>query len=390
MGFRVADKRAECSAMSQTFDGAAMTNGTPPPEVKALRADKTGPLCPGESVTFEATTSPLDAIVTWTISINKGAPETVQGNENKLEISGASGQSIVATASLTNHFPSDPIAWKTADLEITVSPGPNNGRYVITEEPRMPVITATASFQGGPGTVSGWDVLVSFAADDCPPFGPDHLKTVFSVSQPGGNATDFSGSVVRGGDIIFSATGTVNGCMVSANGGAGLVGTNPQQTKIQDRLGNGALQRIACRESGQRQFNAAPNGGTAYCPLFGPGGKVGIMQIENPTDDEVWNWQTNVDKGIAIFNARVAAARAYPDQVKESTKFQLLASQFNKKRQEQGLEPLNNIDLPAFKGDLDKNLDELAMDAIRGYDGWYNRTRPGTVSGSIFMSIELL
>jgi hypothetical protein len=348
-----------------------MTNGDPAAKVTHLQADKTGPLCPNEAVNFEATTSPPSATVTWKVAVDGGEPKTVEGIGNTLIISGAGGETMVVTASLTNSL-SETVTWKVADLEINVPPGPNNGRYVITDEPRMPVITATALFQGGSGTLSDWDVSVVFdAVEDCPPFGPNDLRTVFSVSRAGGNeiTTDFFGDVVRGGGIIFSTTGTVNGCTISAEAGAGLVGTNPQQTDIQAALPNRTLQRIACRESGQRQFDAPPNGGTGNCPLFGPGGKVGIMQIDKPTDDEVWNWQKNVDKGMEIFNARVATASAYPSEVAKSDKFKSLVADFNKKRQEQGLKSIMIVP-PDFGGDFDENIQELAMDAIRGYDGW--------------------
>src|SRR5262249_14114010 len=152
-------------------------------------------------------------------------------------------------------------------------------------------ITATAVGMGGAAHVSKWKVSVTLRGISCPPFGPDGLITDFSLSQTGGSeiTTDVFGSVVRGGFIDFSAEGVVNGC--PAFGGRGelvILGTNPQQSAIQAALPHDTLRRIACRESGQRQFDAPPNGGTGLCPLFGPGSKVGIMQIVNPTDDELW------------------------------------------------------------------------------------------------------
>jgi hypothetical protein len=372
---------------SQTFGGAAMTSGEPPPpEVKGLEWDKTGPFCPDKTVKFTATTSPPNTPVTWEIDTVGGQFKTVEGDEsdpNTLEVHGVSGRTIVVKASLpSSSKKSDPVIWKTADLQINVPPGPNNGSYVITDEPRMPAITATALFQGGSGTVTEWDVSVNFLANDCPPFGPHNLKTTFQFSQAGGNeiTTDAFGDVIRGGSIIFSAKGTVNGCTVSGYGGHGLAGTNPKRTDIQAELENELqdqpelkypLQRIACKESGQRQFNAAPDGGTAYCPLFGPGGKVGIMQIAKPTADEVWNWRKNVAKGVEKFKAIVKAAEAYPSKVEGTDEFKNLVSDYNAKRQAQGLDPLEQIVVPAFtKGDFKEDLGQLELDAIRGYDGW--------------------
>src|SRR5262245_32159547 len=158
---------------SRTFGGAAVTSGETPPKITKLQADKTGPLCPNETVKFVATTSPSSATVTWEVATDGGAFETVdETDRNTLEVFGVSGRKIEVKASLTpsEHKTSKPVVWKTADLQIQVPPGPNNGRYVITDKPRMPVITATALFQGKSGTVTEWKVSADFAGDDCPPF----------------------------------------------------------------------------------------------------------------------------------------------------------------------------------------------------------------------------
>jgi hypothetical protein len=357
----------------------------PPPIVTDLQPESVGPLCTGEIAEFKASTSPTSATVDWTVAVNGGEPQPVQGDEedgNILKIS-SKGQ-IKVTASLTN-FRSATATWKLAELEIDVPSGPDNGRYVITDEPRMPIIPAAALGIGGPASISGqWEIDVSFTASDCPPFGPPDLTTHLHVSRTGGNqiTTDFFGNVVRGGSISFSVNGTVNGCAVSAVGGAGLLGTNPQQSAIQAELPHDTLRRIACKESGQRQFDAPPNGGTGYCPLFGPGGKVGIMKIAKPTDDEVWNWRKNVAKGIELFNKNVDAARNYPESVRNSAGFLALVELFNQRRQQQGLASLQVIlknftplkedgstGEPNFNGEPHE-LCQLERDAIRGYNGW--------------------
>lgn len=343
----------------------------PPPRVTGLHPASPEPLCPGETVKFEASTSPTDATVTWKIAVNGEDPQIIQGDENTLRISGFSGQTIVVTASIPNSNSLSATArWKDAELKLDVPPGPNNGRYVITDEPRMPVVTATAVGGG----VSEWEVTVAFTASDCPPFGPHDLRTLFRASRTGGNqvSTDFFGNVVRGGGISFHAKGVVNGCPVSAFGGAGLVGTNPQRTAIQKAIEDAGIDpkelahtlgRIACKESGQRQFDAPPNGGTGYCPLFGPGGTVGIMQLPKPTDDEIWNWTANLATGIDKFKKSIKNVQAYLTALHRSEKFGRLLKNFNEKRQQQGLHP---IDIKC-----EFNLEQLEKDVIRGYyDGW--------------------
>ena len=111
----------------------------------------------------------------------------------------------------------------------------------------------------------------------------------FSLTDGGEQITLNFNNLIRGGDLGIGVRGTINGCEVGDGTSAVIHGTNPQRSDIHAALPHDAMRRIACKESGQRQFNAPPDGGTDRCPLFGPGGRVGIMQIANPTHDEVWN-----------------------------------------------------------------------------------------------------
>jgi hypothetical protein len=372
-----------------------MTNGEPPPPIVTDLQPESAALCPGESVKFVATTKPPSATVKWTVAVDGGEPQRVDGDGNILEISQHGAQTKVVTASLENSL-SATVVWKLAGLRIDLTPEPDNRRYVITDEPRMPAITATAVGIGGAASELEWKIRADFGARGCPPFGPDDLRTDFSFSQKGGNeitTTDVFGSAVRGGffSLSFSAQGTVSGC--PAFGGRSeldLMGTNPQQSAIQAALPHDTLRRIACKESGQRQFDALPNGGTGGCPLFGPGGKVGIMQIANPTGDEVWNWRINVAKGIKIFNAKVEAARGYPSKVRGSDEFKGLVSRFNQTRQGRGLSPIE-VMLPDFtEGDLDDDVQQLEMDAIRGYNGWNGQDGFGLELHEFRVAVDLI
>jgi hypothetical protein len=242
-----------------------------------------------------------------------------------------------------------------------------------------PVVTARAVGIGGPVSVLEWSVTVGISEfSDCPPNGPD-LDTTVDLSPAGGGEqiTIDLENVIRGGSISFFVRGTVNGCEVLDFAGIHIDGTNPPQSDIQAALPHDALRRIACKESGQRQFDAPPNGGTGFCPLFGPGGKVGIMQVPDPSADEVWNWRLNVEKGVEIFNERVAAAGEYPSRVRNSEGFRNLVAQFNQRRQQQGLDPIQVV-LPDFTtGNFDDDLQQLELDAIRGYNGWNGSDRFG-------------
>lgn len=340
-------------------------------------------LCPGEKATVVATTiaSPDENdIVTWKINgqVVPGLPQA----PNTLEVFHFPPGIKVITASLDGSSLSVTVIGLEADVEIELEPDPADGRYVITAEPRMQpsVVTARAVGIGGPISVLEWSVTVGIGDfHDCPPNGPRDLDTTVDLSPTGGGEqiTINLENVIRGGGIFFSVRGTVNGCELLRFGSGGIDGTNPQQSDIQAALPHDALRRIACKESGQRQFDAPPNGGTGFCPLFGTGGKVGIMQIPDPTADEVWNWRLNVEKGIEIFNERVAAAGEYPSRVRNSEGFRNLVAQFNQRRQQQGLDPVQVV-LPDFtKGNFDDDPQQLELDAIRGYNGWEGSDRFG-------------
>lgn len=89
------------------------------------------------------------------------------------------------------------------------------------------------------------------------------------------------------------------------------------------------------------------------------------MQIAKPTDDQIWNWRENVKEGIKIFIEKVEAAGRYHQEVAKSTVFKGLVSNFNKRRRQQGLKPIR-VAVPPLEGE------QLELDAIRGYDGWFD------------------
>jgi hypothetical protein len=99
------------------------------------------------------------------------------------------------------------------------------------------------------------------------------------------------------------------------------------------------------------------------------------MQIEKPTAEEVWNWKANVAKGIQLFNEKVEAAKDYPRKVRESDEFKGLVKDFNRRRERQGLKPLEQVLLLDFSvGNFDDDLQQLELDAIRGYNGWEEKS----------------
>jgi hypothetical protein len=145
----------------------AMTNDEPPPPTVTELQPEIVALCPGEHVEFKASTSPQTERVKWTAAANGGAPEEVpaEGDDgNTLTIRDQGQTQVVVTASLTNTFSATAI-WKVVGLRIDLTPEPDNRRYVITDEPRMPAITATAVGIGGAASELEWKIRVAFGAE---------------------------------------------------------------------------------------------------------------------------------------------------------------------------------------------------------------------------------
>jgi hypothetical protein len=272
------------------------------------------------------------------------------------------------------------------------------GEFAITDEPQMPVITAQLQIIGPvTATINEWICRVLFAgADDChniPNFGV--INDDLEPTQAGGAQFTPSFNKIRGRGVSFTVSFAVEGQLNEEFAFADIKGTNPQRSDVQTELRDprdaddvlkklakryqNALIRIACRESGQRQFDAEADGGLSRCPLYSSDrrGRVGIMQIPDPTPDHIWNWRLNVVKGIELFNDKVDAARDYPNKVRNSDEFKTLVSRFNQRRQGQGLNPIQVVLPPFSEGDFGDNLQQLELDAIRGYNGWNGSDRFG-------------
>jgi hypothetical protein len=350
-------------------------------------------ICPGEQAIVVATTD-HGGPVEWRLDSQEvGVADILVVGSAHAPI--APGQTRVIEARTDENSLSVTVTCKIADVKMELDPQPVNQIYMITPEPRMPSITARVVGVGGPASGSQWHVSISnvnVILELCGPHPPHDLVAHFDFSPTtsGEQITLDFNNLIRGGDLSIGATSTVNGCAVDAGAGAVIHGTNPQRSDIQAALPHDTLRRIACKESGQRQFDAPPDGGTDRCPLFGPGGRAGIMQIANPTHDVVWNWRLNVAKGMEIFNEKVAASRNYPNRVRASPGFQNLIDQFNQRRQRQGLDPAQVI-LPDFTmGNFDDDLQQLELDAIRGYNGWEGSERFGFELHEFRVAVDVL
>ena len=262
-----------------------------------------------------------------------------------------------------------------------ISPADNTGFRIEpgTEATgaQMPVIMAEAGITGltpdpSSSTRFTWLVKIHFQCSDCRNGLDREITDEFRLTSIGGErAIKFPR--VRGGDLTITVSADLaTGCYEKISKGLKIRGVNPARHEINAACGVVALQKICCRESGRRQFDAVAETGASNCPLFsGDGlGGVGLMQITNPapTEDDHWDWRANINHGVQIFNSKRALASRYPARVRGSAEFRKLAQHFNA-----GRNPPVNVVLPDF------TPAQLELDAIRGYNGWAGRDAFGQV-----------
>jgi len=335
----------------------------------------------GEEVVIFATTEPVEAHGPTDLNIEWGGDLGSNPRfSGSLETSFAAGAHTVTAKGRAGGISLTVRAWQ-AEVEVV-----NGLRFAISDKPKMPVIAARLRVTGPVATsINDWTCSVRFSsADDChniPTFGV--INDDLELTQTGGDQFAPRFDKVRGRDVNFRVRFLIQGEPQEAFAVAGISGTNPQRSEVHRQLRRNALLRIACRESGQRQFDAAPNGGVSACPLFSsdPSGRVGIMQVPDPTPDQIWDWKENVKRGIEIFKERESAAKKYVETVRGSDAFNTLVSNFHERRQQQGLAPIL-VELPDFEDW------QLEMDAIRGYNGWNGTDRFGLELHEFRVAVE--
>src|SRR5262249_45016128 len=223
-----------------------------------------------------------------------------------------------------------------------------------------------------------WTIQVTFPAGRCNhQVGRVINSKVIRQTTTGGSLT-VPFSQVRGGDLSIRVSVKVGKTTLNANSqGLRIGGTNPLLADLQAALPNDTMRRMASQESQCRHFDGPANGGTSLCPLFSTDnlGGAGVLQLTNPrpTDDEVWNWQASVAKGVTVFTGKVKTAAAYPAAVAKSPAFQKLVASFNAARVK-AHQPAVTVTVPAFTSSglnaPPGQLGQLELDAIRGFNGY--------------------
>jgi hypothetical protein len=217
----------------------------------------------------------------------------------------------------------------------------NTTVFRITAAPAMPSITV------GLGNVPSslvqslsvtWNTRVTYRAVDYPAIpnvrGPGRdIASPLYTDTTIVNSTEFRPSfmvdtnqVIRGGTLVLTATLTIAGLDIEVstpNQGENrlqILGDNPEKARVSNYV-NGLriparwpgdtqydyhtiLRRIISQESTVQQFVD----GIPYWSRDGARG-VGMMQLTNPrpTDDQVWDWRRNIDRGANFLSGEKLA-----------------------------------------------------------------------------------
>jgi hypothetical protein len=166
--------------------------------------------------------------------------------------------------------------------------------------------------------------------------------------------------LIRGGELTFTVTVQIDGIQITGEKKISIKPTNPSEQEIQGYLNDETLQKIARQESSMQQFSGDH-------PLWSgdKAGGVGLFQITvpQPTDDQVWDWKANADKGRSLFNEKVAVGRNFAVRMRNSEDLGAAIVSLNQSRTNQGLQPLT-VSIPDF------TEEQVRLDAIRGFNGW--------------------
>lgn len=256
--------------------------------------------------------------------------------------------------------------------KLTIVSPVKDTEFAITTDPVMPDIAAEVKIDGATpdptaSTSFDWTANISFEASSCP-----HGKAR-TITHPEVKESVVGGkwkpkfTQIRGGTLTLTVAAAVGDQKLTASVTAKIAGTNPSKAEVQAAFPDKTIRMIASQESGLRQFRTKPGETKSECPLWSGDnlGGAGMMQITNPapTDDQVWSWKANLEKGTKILAEKRAVAKGYANQVRNSTGFKKLVDAFNAARKTAS-QPELTITVPDYTDE------QLQHDTIRGYNGF--------------------
>ncbi len=257
--------------------------------------------------------------------------------------------------------------------QLTITAPANNTQLVIDATPQMPEIDVQVAVSGlTPDEIASavfeWTAQIRFnpRTDGCR-HGPNRNFAMDVSGQHTGGEFQIQFPRIMGGNLTITVKATISGRELSATTtGLTIAATNPTRAVVQAEINDDILQRIACVESRQRQFDAAP-GAVTKCPYWSQDnlGGVGLFQITrpSPTDEEVWNWKVNAATGRNRFAEKRRMAVNYRSQIQNSRTFTALVNQINAERATSKSPPIT-VSIPPL------SAEQIEDDSIRAFNGY--------------------
>lgn len=263
--------------------------------------------------------------------------------------------------------------------EIKITLDPPNKVFFITADAQMPKIKAVCQLPASGPMASpsvsvptnssttiqsyDWDVTVVLNPSGVPyAVGRTTRHSPIRVTTTAPELT-LPFTQIRGGTLTVGVTTILQGKRLTGKTVAEIRGTNPSSTLIRTEGVPEILMKLMKLESSLQQFLATRT--KAGYPVFshdGLGG-VGLGQITHPrpTDDEVWDWKSNVKAAKEQWDSKSRDAKRLLQNYADSTEFRELVQQYNRTRTAP-LKPLA-ITLPPITDEM------LSNETIRLYNG---------------------
>jgi hypothetical protein len=195
----------------------------------------------------------------------------------------------------------------------------SNSVIVMDETPRIPALDLVVTAKSGLSdltstTTFDWSAVVRHnprTAGDRN--GPNREFSITATGSAVGGRFSVVFNGVMAGELSIEVRATIDGRPASARtAGFTVVARNPNRSTVQAEIGDDLLRRIACHESGQRQFATTP-GTTTRSPLWSGDnlGGVGLFQITvpAPSHDQVWNWRQKCGRRTGSPGARPSSGK---------------------------------------------------------------------------------
>jgi hypothetical protein len=288
-------------------------------------------------------------------------------------------------------------------IDIQITSPTENASQPIAAAPAMPALNATLSVPGYPGDTSGvsfdWTLDARGETVSRPGTWAGYSQQTTGSTTGTGEAWQPNYDHIVGGisrlSVIADLPGVQDNPVTSEPRWFNIPGTNPPAAAAKafvdqaDPQYADPIRHIVCIESSWHQFNTMdyfptnnnqppipsvpadwkPNPGTLQ-PLYGPPAGIGISQQDPAhllTPDEYWNWQANMQSGVAEFHRKLLEATRWTqaEQARLDARLHAALKRANADRAAHHLPPLhvNPIQVPQLTNQ------QLIYQAIRYYNG---------------------